>query len=215
VYERIANATRIAGDISRGDLSDGPALKKVGKRCEADELIPAFVTMIDAIQGMIDDAGTLATAAVEGRLAERSQLAAEEISQLATGSVDLAQKAGSLLEVIVPSIQKTSNLVQEISATSSEQASGVAQINGAVGQISEATQRNAAASEELASTAEEMNAQVETLQAMMDFFAIAGEAQAPRGKALPNRLASTPPARSGLSQRPRLTDSADGAFTRF
>ena len=72
VNDRTANATRIVGDISRGDLGEGPALKKIGKHCEGDELVPAFIDMIDAIQAMTDDANNLAKAAVEGRLAIRA-----------------------------------------------------------------------------------------------------------------------------------------------
>jgi hypothetical protein len=86
----------------------------------------------------------------------------------------LAERAGSLLEAIVPSIQKTSDLVQEISAASAEQNSGVGQINNAINLISQAVQQNAAASEELASTSEEMRAQAQGLQSMMAFFTIAG-----------------------------------------
>jgi methyl-accepting chemotaxis protein len=81
--------------------------------------------------------------------------------------VDLAEKAGSRLAAMVPSIRKTSELVQEISAASQEQSTGVAQINSAVTQLTQTTQQNAAASEELAATAEEMNSQAEQLQRTM------------------------------------------------
>jgi methyl-accepting chemotaxis protein len=74
---------------------------------------------------------------------------------------------------MVPSIRKTSDLVQEITAASEEQSSGVAQINAAVGQLSQTTQQNASSSEELASTAEEMSAQAERLQQTMSFFRLA------------------------------------------
>jgi len=100
-------------------------------------------------------------------------VAAQEIGEVATGSVALAEKAGTLLDAMVPSIRKTSDLVQEITAASEEQSSGVAQINAAVGQLSQTTQQNASSSEELASTAEEMSAQAERLQQTMGFFRLA------------------------------------------
>jgi methyl-accepting chemotaxis protein len=82
----------------------------------------------------------------------------------------LAEKAGKLLGEIVPSIKKTSDLVQEIAAASAEQSSGVGQINSAVSQLSQTTQQNASSSEELAATAEEMSGQAEQLQQTMAFF---------------------------------------------
>ncbi len=91
-------------------------------------------------------------------MAERSQVAAQEISNQAGNSVQVAEQAGHLLDEIVPSITKTAELVQEIAATSDEQASGVTQISVAMGQMDQVTQQNASASEELASTAEEMSA---------------------------------------------------------
>ena len=104
------------------------------------------------------------------KLAERSQVAAQEISQLAGSSVKMAGRAGELLTEMVPTIRKTSDLVQEIAAASSEQSSGVSQINGAMGQLNQATQQNASASEQLAATAEELGSQAEQLQELMTFF---------------------------------------------
>jgi methyl-accepting chemotaxis protein len=73
---------------------------------------------------------------------------------------------------MVPSIQKTSDLVQEITAASDEQRGGVAQINSAVNLLSQTTQQNAAGSEELAATAEEMSGQAEELQSAIAFFKV-------------------------------------------
>jgi methyl-accepting chemotaxis protein len=87
----------------------------------------------------------------------------------------MAEQAGKLLDEMVPSIQKTSSLVQEIATASTEQSAGVGQINGAMGQLNKATQQNASASEELAATAEEMGGQAAQLQEMMEFFTIAAD----------------------------------------
>jgi len=104
------------------------------------------------------------------KLAERSQSSAQEISELAANSVKVAQRAGGLIDEIVPNIQQTADLVQEISAASDEQASGVDQVNVAVEQLSKAAQHGASASEELAATAEEMAGQVEELRMTIGFF---------------------------------------------
>jgi len=108
--------------------------------------------------------------------AERSQVAAQDIGQVATNSVELAERAGKLLDEMVPNIKKTSDLVQEITAASEEQSSGVGQINAAVNQLSKVTQQNASSSEELAATAEEMSGQAEQLQQLMSFFKLGGDA---------------------------------------
>ncbi|MGE5364668.1 MAG: methyl-accepting chemotaxis protein [Bacteroidota bacterium] len=104
------------------------------------------------------------------KLAERSQLAAGEISQLSISSVHVAEQAGLMLANIVPDIQKTAELVQEISASSSEQNSGAEQINNAIQQLNHVIQQNASASEEMASTAEELTSQAEQLQSTISFF---------------------------------------------
>jgi methyl-accepting chemotaxis protein len=80
----------------------------------------------------------------------------------------------------VPSIQKTSELVQEIAAASQEQSQSVTQIGGAMGQLSKATQQNASASEELAATSEELSGQAEQLQQSVAFFDLGADARARR-----------------------------------
>ncbi len=105
-------------------------------------------------------------------LAERSRTAATEINQLATSSVTVAEKAGEMLNTLVPNIQKTAELVQEISAASSEQNKGTAQINSAIQQLDDVIQQNSAASEEMSATAEELASQAEYLQGTIAFFKI-------------------------------------------
>jgi len=104
------------------------------------------------------------------KLAERSQVAAQEIGELAKDSVKRAEIAGKSLEEMVPSINKTADLVQEIAAASSEQASGVHQINEAISQVNQTMQHNAAASEELSATSEEMSVQAIRLQESVNYF---------------------------------------------
>ncbi|MGQ5525303.1 methyl-accepting chemotaxis protein [Chitinimonas sp. PSY-7] len=104
------------------------------------------------------------------KLAERSQNAAREIGELAGESVELANQAGQLFDVMVPSIRKTAMLVQEISAASSDQTNGIEQIHGGVSQISLAMQSNAAAAEELSATATSMTDQAAELRDMVAYF---------------------------------------------
>jgi len=113
----------------------------------------------------------------------------------------------------VPSIRKTSDLVQEITAASEEQSSGVAQINAAVGQLSQTTQQNASSSEELASTAEEMSAQAERLQQTMSFFRLARGTGARAATAAPRA-----PRRSTLrlaGDRTAQAEPIEANFTHF
>ncbi len=106
------------------------------------------------------------------KLAERSQAAAGEISTLSTRSVQVAESAGDMLDRMVPDIQRTSELVQEISASSKEQDTGAEQISKAIQQLDSVIQQNASASEEMASTSEELSGQAEQLKDAISFFRI-------------------------------------------
>ncbi len=106
------------------------------------------------------------------KLAERSQKAAGEISKLSVSSVEVAERAGEMLSRILPDIQRTAELVQEISAASNEQNSGADQINRAIQQLDQVIQQNASATEEMASTSEELSGQAEQLQQIIQFFKV-------------------------------------------
>ncbi|MGO4851283.1 methyl-accepting chemotaxis protein [Phaeovulum sp. W22_SRMD_FR3] len=131
------------------------------------------------------------------KLAERSQSAAGEISALSGNTVRAAQAAGTMLDGLVPDIERTSQLVAEISNASQEQATGAAQVNMAIQQLDKVTQENTSASEEMSSTAEELASQAEQLQAAIGFFRVSASGQGVARSASPKPAARKKPAKSG------------------
>jgi methyl-accepting chemotaxis protein len=130
------------------------------------------------------------------KLAERSQAAAAEISALSGDTVQVATEAGEMLNRLVPDIQKTAELVSEISAACREQDIGASQINEAIQQLDKVTQQNAGASEEMSATSEELASQAEELQASIAFFRVdqAGQKVTPKRSAVPAPRAAAKPA---------------------
>jgi len=163
------------------------------------------------------------------KLAERSQKAAGEINQLSANTLKVSEKSGEMLDKLVPDIQRTAELVQEITAASKEQDTGAEQINKALQQLEQVIQQNASASEEMASTTEELTGQAEQLVGALSFFNTGDEGGARKHKAASNGLGKpgqTSPARSAkpngnTGARPtggvnlRLTDKHDDRDNEF
>lgn len=153
----------------------------------------ALNAAIEAARAGEHGKGFAVVAAEVRKLAERSQVAAGEINELSSSSVDVAEEAGQLLNVIVPSIQRTAELVQEISAASREQDAGAEQIMKSINQLDNVIQQNAASSEEMASTAEELSSQAFQLEQMVAFFAL-DEAASGTGSEQPQMVYQANPA---------------------
>jgi methyl-accepting chemotaxis protein len=228
-------AVQGAKDATEGGQAVGATLKAMTEIAEKISIVEeiAYQTNLLALNAAIEAAragehgkGFAVVATEVRKLAERSQTAAKEIGGLASSSVKVAERSGQLLGTLVPTIQQTSDLVQEVAAASREQAAGVTQINRALSTVDQVTQRNASAAEELASTAEEMAGQAESLQQLIAFFRVPGQTEAPARIAQPS--AKSRPAAPAITsttakphgnghQRDELLVSAgdDHGFTRF
>lgn len=169
-------ASNEATNSGEAVLETVDAMNHIAEKIELIEDI-AYKTNLLALNAAIEAAragehgrGFAVVADEVRKLAERSQIAAQEIINEAKDSVSIANRAGGLLEQMVPNIKRTADLVQEITAASNEQASGVSQVNTAMEQLDKVAQNAAASSEELAATSEQLNAHAENLQNIIGFF---------------------------------------------
>jgi methyl-accepting chemotaxis protein len=179
-----AGATQNIAQKAAKDAHEGG--KAVGEAVRAMKEIAAKIGIIEeiarqtnllALNAAIEAAragehgkGFAVVAAEVRKLAERSQAAAGEISHLSISSVAVAEKAGGIINQLVPDIQKTAELIREINTSSQEQNQGAGQINQAIQQLDQVIQKNAGASEEMAATAEELSAQADMMAQAIAFF---------------------------------------------
>ena len=237
--DKIANkSAKDAQESGKSVLEAVAAMKEIANKISIIEEI-ARQTNLLALNAAIEAAragehgkGFAVVAAEVRKLAERSQKAAGEINQLSSTTLRVSEKSGEMLEKLVPDIQRTAELVQEISAASKEQDTGAEQINKALQQLEQVIQQNASAAEEMASTTEELTGQSEQLVSALSFFRTGDEADAsahrPTSKSTkPHPSVHQPPlkaashaaavgAKHGVSLRLKdRQDDLDGEFERY
>ncbi len=203
--DKIANkSAKDAQESGKSVLEAVAAMKEIASRISIIEEI-ARQTNLLALNAAIEAAragehgkGFAVVAAEVRKLAERSQKAAGEINQLSGTTVKVSEKAGEMLDKLVPDIKKTAELVQEITAASKEQDTGAEQINKALQQLEKVIQQNASASEEMASTTEELTSQADQLLSALGFFRTGDDGRAPAARpagAKPSRPVGAAPAK--------------------
>ncbi|MEZ4527456.1 MAG: methyl-accepting chemotaxis protein [Desulfobacterales bacterium] len=139
----------------------------------------ALNAAIEAARAGTEGKGFAVVAEEVRKLATSSKKAANTISSLSASSLQLAEDTGQMLEGMVTGIQKTSELIEEISLSCSEQADGIAQISKAIQQLDQVIQLNAASTEEMASASEDFSSQAERLRTEVSFFRLSGSALFP------------------------------------
>lgn len=206
--DKIAHKSSVdAQDSGKSVLEAVTAMREIASKISIIEEI-ARQTNLLALNAAIEAAragehgkGFAVVAAEVRKLAERSQKAAGEINQLSSSTVKVSEAAGAMLAKLVPDIQKTAELVQEITAASKEQDTGASQINIALQQLERVIQQNASAAEEMASTTEELTAQSQQLVNTLDFFRTGDEdrPRSSRGEGAKPSKAMTAAAAAGQS----------------
>jgi methyl-accepting chemotaxis protein len=168
-----------AGECGRAVTETVEAMKQIASRISIIDEI-AYQTNLLALNATIEAAragghgrGFAVVAAEVRKLAEGSQASARQIIELADKSVKIAERSGTLLRALNPSIDTTARLMKDVATGSGDQSAGVAQIHRAMLSLNQSTQQNAASAEELSSMAEELAAQAEGLHQLMGFFTVA------------------------------------------
>jgi len=191
------HAASMAGSATSAALLGGEAMESVlasmhkisNSAGQIEEIIAvidgiAFQTNILALNAAVEAAragehgkGFAVVASEVRALAQRSAVAAKEIKELIENSVSdaqsgikMAENAGDKVKQSVSAIEQTSMLINEVSASSAEQSSGVSQINIAVSQMDQVTQQNAVLVQQSASSADDLAERAARLRQLVAVF---------------------------------------------
>ncbi|RPH33652.1 MAG: methyl-accepting chemotaxis protein [Bacteroidales bacterium] len=171
---------KIAADgVKKGSTATFQASESMQQIANKVKIITdiAFQTNLLALNAAVEAAragehgrGFSVVAAEVRKLAERSRLAADEIVTLIDNGVKTSNNAGETLKKIIPDIERTVVLIQEITSASIEQSEGSNQVSNSIQEINQITQANSISSEEIASNAEELSLHAEQLMQLIQFF---------------------------------------------
>jgi methyl-accepting chemotaxis protein len=224
--ENAATTEKIARQSAQDAQASGDAVRQAVKAMQtiAEKIVIvqeiARQTDLLALNAAVEAAragehgrGFAVVASEVRKLAERSQAAATEISGLSAETVDAAANAGNMLTRLVPDIQRTAELVEEITAACREQDIGASQVNTAIQQLDKVTQQNASAAEETSATSEELASQAEQLQATIGYFTLesGGHAAARRAMAPARPIVVKPRKSSSAAKAPQPRRVAAGS----
>jgi methyl-accepting chemotaxis protein len=175
--EKLTNsvADKMQG-IGEASSDSQTAVQKISEKIRIISDI-AFQTNILALNAAVEAAragehgkGFSVVASEVRKLAERSKIAADDISYLSNRTVKTTQESNRLLQKLIPDVNQTSKLIQDIAKLTSEQLANMDQINISIQELNLVSQENSVAAEELATGAEALNEQSKQFEESINYF---------------------------------------------